>query len=74
MNKEFYKVIQLVMPHLRSNVYKEVPIDSDKKVFKDLAQYIKKYETILTKNEINYLTNFKFASSQFYCLPKVHKS
>ena len=26
------------------------------------------------KKEIDYLINFKFTSSQFYCLPKVHQS
>ena len=26
------------------------------------------------KKEIDYLMNFKFTSSQCYCLPKVHKS
>ena len=35
---------------------------------------MKKYESILTKKEIAYLTNFKFTSSQFHCLPKIHKS
>ena len=35
---------------------------------------MKTYESILTKKEIDYLVNFKFKSSQFYCLPKVHKS
>ena len=51
--------------HLLSNSYKE---------FKDLKKHVKKYESILTKKEIAYLTNFKFTSSQFYCLPKIHKS
>ena len=35
---------------------------------------LKKYESTLTKKEIDYLINFKFTSSQFHCLPKVHKS
>ena len=26
------------------------------------------------KKEIDYLINFKFTSSQFYCLPNAHKS
>ena len=35
---------------------------------------MKKYESILTKKEINYLINFKFTNSQFCCLLKVNKS
>ena len=73
MDKEYYRD-KLVMPHLLSNVYKEVPVDNDKKVFRNLVKHINKHEELLTKNEIKYLTNFKFTSSQFYCLPKVHKS
>ena len=44
-----------------------------KKVFKYLKKYVKKYKSILRKKEIDYLIDFKFTSSQFYCLPKVHK-
>ena len=35
---------------------------------------MRKYESILTKKEIDYLINFKFTRSQFYCLPNAHKS
>ena len=35
---------------------------------------MKKYESILTTKEIDYLINFKFTSTQFYCLPNAHKS
>ena len=35
---------------------------------------LKKYQSILTKKEIDYLINVKFTSSQFYCLQRVHKS
>ena len=73
MDKNYYGD-KKVREHLLSNVYKEVSIDSDKKVFNNLKEHVKKYESILTKKEIDYLINFKFTSSQFYCLPKVHKS
>ena len=65
MDKNYYKD-QLVMPHLLSNVYKEVSRDSDKKVFKNLLEHIKKHKDIFSKKEMDYLTNFKFSSSQFY--------
>ena len=72
MDKNYYwhKVIR---KHLLSNVYKEVSVDSDKKVFKILKEHVRNEEYILTKKEIDYLRNFKFTSSQFYCLPKVNK-
>ena len=73
MGKNYYRD-KIVKEHLLSNVYKEVSTDSDKKVFKNLKKHTKKYESILRKKEIDCLINFKFTSSQFYCLPKVHKS
>ena len=72
MDKNYYRD-KIVKEHLLSNIYKEVSIDSDKKVFKNSKKHVKNYESILTKKEIDYLINFKFTSSQFYCLPKVHK-
>ena len=53
---------------------KRFPLTARKKVFKNLKKYVKKYESILRKKEIDYLIDFKFTSSQFYCLPNVHKS
>ena len=72
MNEKYYRD-KIVKDHLLSNAYKEVSIGSDKKVFKNL-EHVKKYESKLTKKEIDYLINFIFTSSQFYCLPKAHKS
>ena len=50
MDKNYYwdKIVKV---HLLSNVYKKVSIDSDKKVFNNLKEYMKKYESILTKKE-----------------------
>ena len=73
MDKNYYQD-KIVKEHLLSDVYKEVSIDSDKKVFKNLKEHVKKYESILTTKEIDYLINFKFTSTQFYCLPNAHKS
>ena len=73
MDKNYYRD-KIVKEHLLSNVYKEVSIDSDKKVFKNLKEHVKKDESILTKKQIDYPITFKFTSSQFYCLRKVHKS
>ena len=35
---------------------------------------IKKYENSFLKQEVDYLTNFQHESSNFYGLPKIHKS
>ena len=62
MNKNYHRD-KIVKKHLLSNAYKKVFIDSDKKVFKNLKEHVKKYESISTKKEIDYLTNFNFTSS-----------
>ena len=73
MNKNYYRN-KIVKQHLFSNIYKEVSINSNKKVFKNLKEHVKKHESISTKKEIDYQINFKYTSSQFYCVPKVYKS
>ena len=50
MDKNYYQD-KIVKEHLLSNVYKEVSIDSDKKVFKNLKENAKKYKSILTKKK-----------------------
>ena len=50
MDKNYYQY-KIVKEHLLSNVYKEVSIDSDKKVFKNLKENAKKYKSILTKKK-----------------------
>ena len=39
-----------------------------------IADFTKKYKDVLTKKESSYLTNFNFKTSNFYGLPKIHKS
>ena len=34
---------------------------------------VEKYRSNLTKREVDYLTNFKWQSSNIYCTPKIHK-
>ena len=54
--------------------YKEVANKCDKKVMTRIADFTKKYKDVLTKKEASYLTNFNFKTSNFYGLPKIHKS
>ena len=73
MDKLYYRDSLVIKGHLDSNVYQEVPLDSDKKVFKNLKSLVEKYRSNLTKREVDYLTNFKWQSSNIYCTPKIHK-
>ena len=59
--------------HLYSKLYREVPLDSDRRVYKQLLLFVEKYKSNLTSKEIKYLTDFKWQSSNIYCTPKIHK-
>ena len=48
MDKNYYRD-KIVKEHLLSKVYKELSIDSDQKVFKNLKKHVKNYESILMK-------------------------
>ena len=73
MDKTYYRDHLVNKEHLHSKVYKEVPLDSDKKVYKQLPLLVEKYKSNLTSKEIKYLTGFKWQSSNIYCTPKTHK-
>lgn len=74
MTKEFYRDRLVMEGHLTTSSYKKVNENCDKIVFSKIKDHIQNYKEILTKNEIDYITNFKWESSNFYVLPKVHKS
>ena len=46
----------------------------DKRVTKKIGELANKFESLLTKAEKLYLTNISFSTSNFYGLPKIHKS
>ena len=54
--------------------YKMVEANCDAKVMKGIAKIIEKYKDNLTKKEKEYLTSFSYNTSNFYGLPKIHKS
>ena len=65
----------MVMKHLNSDAYEPVQDKNiDKKVMQKIEEFTDNYSDILGEWEIEYLTNFKFTTSNFYILPKVHKS
>ena len=63
MDKTYYRDHLVKKEHLHSKVYKEVPLYSDKKVYKQLLLLVEKYKSNLTSKEIKYFTDFKWQSS-----------
>ena len=73
MGKEFYerKVLEILND---ANTYQEIDESQDRKIINKIKQLIEKDGKDLTTSEKQYLFNFDFKTSQFYGLPKVHKS
>ena len=63
----------VIKGHLDSNVYQEVPLDSNQKVFHTLKSLAGKCRSNLTKREVDYLIDYKRQSSNIYCTSKLHK-
>ena len=47
MDKSYYWDSLVIKEHLDSNVYQEVPLESDKKVFQKLKSLVEKYRSNL---------------------------
>ena len=64
-----------IFQHLNdANTYQKIYEKCDNRVIKKTSELTKKYESLLTKAEKLYLTNIFLSTSNFYGLPKVHKS
>ena len=73
MNKSHH--MTMVYSQLDDGItYKRLSMSSDKTILEKLSKLVNKYQRDLTKKEIDYLTNFSCKTSNFYGLPKVHKS
>ena len=73
MNKDFYKSnIESMLSDESS--YKETNENPDKKTLSKLKHLVQNTDANLTRKEKDYITNFEAKTSQFYGLPKVHKS
>ena len=59
-NENFYKIIG--------------ERDPSQRVLKTVKEFARKYETILTNKEIQFLTERNYRMTNFYMLPKLHKS
>ena len=73
MNKPHYK--RMIFHHLNdANTYQKTDENCDNRFMKQIGEPVNKYESLLIKTERLYLTNISFSTSNFYGLPKVHKS
>ena len=65
----------MVYDHIyNEQIKKKTDSTCDNKVMKKFKKLTQKYENILTKLKIDYLTNFSPSTSNLYGLPKIHKS
>ena len=74
MDVDFYRNKLVLEDHLSSSTYRKVENNCDEKVMNQLNRHVQTYKECLTTKEQDYLTNFKWKSSNFYILPKIHKS
>ena len=73
MNKPHYK--RMIFQHLNdAKTYQKTDQKCHNRAMKKIGELANKYESFLTKAEKIYLTNISFSTSNFYGLPKVHKS
>ena len=57
-----------------TSFYSEIPNKLDSRIMRRLKNLVLVHTTSLTEKEGDCLTNFKYNTSYFYGLPKVHKS
>ena len=74
MDTSFYRDKLILSDHLQTATYSVVPIDADKKVYKDVKKLVEKYKKCFTPKETKYMLNDDWTSSNFYVLPKIHKN
>ena len=73
MDKIFYR--DKILEQLNDQqYYQELPENMDKKTMRAIKKLVSKFSQCMTEKEIDYLTNFEVKTSNFYGLPKVHKS
>ena len=73
MDTEYYK--QLILNMLQDNNYYEiVQRYNQNRIMNNLKVILHLYKKCLTDKELDYLTNFQAKTSNFYGLPKIHKS
>ena len=70
---EHYKT--MIMQHLNdASTYKNLDLNIDMKIHKILRKLLHKYNKCFTESEQKFLNEKSFETSNFYGLPKIHKS
>lgn len=73
MDREYYKSLCLSVLE-NSTYYEKQPSYESKEVMQKLKTIINEYGQQLTEKETKYLLSFNIKTSNFYGLPKIHKS
>ena len=75
MDRDYYqhKIEELLLSD--NETYTELTNgNEDEKIMRKLMKLTKEHEKELTKRETDYIKNFTHKTSNFYGLPKIHKS
>ena len=73
LSTEHYKT--MIMQHLDdASTYKKLDLNIDMKIHKNLKKLLHKYNKCFTESEQKFLNEKSFETSNFYGLPKIHKS
>ena len=73
LSTEHYKT--MIMQHLNdASTYKKLDLNIDMKIHKNLKKLLHKYNKCFTESEQKFLNEKSFETSDFYGLPKIHKS
>ena len=73
MDRDYYanKILEILKD---DETYIQLHMHTDEEVIKKIGRLSEKYKDELTKEEKEYLTKFNHRMSNFYGLPKIHKS
>lgn len=73
MDSDFYKekIEEIINDE---NYYEELTENRDKDIMKNIFKLVSSFSNELTEKEFKFLTKFDYKTSNFYGLPKVHKS
>ena len=72
LDKEFYR--DLVLEKLNSPTFELAPHNMDHNVMLKVQSFVRKYSSALTSKEKRAILKFDYKGSNFYGLPKIHKS
>ena len=74
MDKEKYRSKLVLEDHLYSPTYEKSDTKANERVYQDLIKLCDKHELCLTPSERKVILKAEWSESNFYILPKIHKS